>query len=44
MPVSPFTDGYKMQERGTEVLPCLKSEVVGKTFIQDMIIAVHAIA
>ena len=44
MPVSPFTGGYKMQERGTAMLPRLKSEVVGKTFIQDMVIAAHAIA
>ena len=33
-----------MRERGTAMLPHLKPEVVGKTFIQDMEIAAHAIA
>ena len=44
MPVSPFTGGYKMQERGTAMLPRLKSEVVGKTFIQDYGNSSHATA
>ena len=44
MPVSPFTGGYKMQERGTAMLPHPDLEVVGKTFSTDMVIAAHAIA